>query len=848
VRLEIMTEGRVVVNDGASVTLRVQAYDAAGRTVAGTNIAWTMDDPDIATVSANGILTGQRPGRTRVVARAGELTSGADVEIKAVATATALAGAATLSGHAGEPFPDPLRVRLTDRHGGGVRGQQVLFSVHTGRGSLSAAAVQTDSAGYASVVFLPDTTIGTTTVRASAVGQPAEFRLKTAPGPVARLSVVAPLQVAPGAEVNVQVVAGDRFGNTVAAPPAELVEEARWIEDRPVLDTAGLGAGRVVALAAGHVDLQARSEGVTSAVVRLTVRPAGPTIVGFSGSAAVSQGDTLTVRGYLLDEVAAAAVSVDGHAAGIVSRDSATLRILQPTAATADCTGAGRGRLRIAGTTTAIDLTFRRSRVAEVGLAVGEAVRITAAQQHCLQLVPENGASYVLAFVDRRAIDRSAGGAEPRFSYPDLKAQDFPAFYEFSVQDRARDELLQVAGMQATHLPRDAGHPQPDYVLLDASAVSTADFRGRTTPWAAGDRELVNWYWNVSYDLLPATILRVYAGRFAVAVLDRDLPTMHPSWVASLDTAMNDFIRVVEPFYQSAFWSGQPTTSGSGQLLMVLGAGSGSFAFNENLSNWLQLGAGSLAIAPHSGLRYTLLHELAHTWQFRYMQQRVGGSPWQFTNWAMEGGADLATLEGLRLLVHQDLFGNLPQVNALAGYGFREPSSFQQAPTGVPRGGEVVVNFNVGYSASEWFLRDLIVRLMDEGGHDHTAAAREVSRGALDGWYGHSAPERNGLEQRLRQRLDPTWEPVEALLEAVARVALDDTNAGSRWQVPYVQRAWERFPPAGDLLAGRGAAHTRFAGDATALGYFRITADSRGGSYRMSAAVPGIEWLLVRER
>jgi len=76
-RLEIQPVGPLTINPGDSRRLTVTSYDAQGRPLPEVNVAWRSADSNIASVSAEGVLTAQRDGETQITAVAGEIVSNA---------------------------------------------------------------------------------------------------------------------------------------------------------------------------------------------------------------------------------------------------------------------------------------------------------------------------------------------------------------------------------------------------------------------------------------------------------------------------------------------------------------------------------------------------------------------------------------------------------------------------------------------------------------------------------------------------------------------------------------------------------------------------------------------------
>lgn len=70
---------------GQRDTARARVYDAMNRVVTEAVVRWDSDDPSVAAVDGFGEITGIAPGRTRVVASTGGLSSSITVEVRKIA-------------------------------------------------------------------------------------------------------------------------------------------------------------------------------------------------------------------------------------------------------------------------------------------------------------------------------------------------------------------------------------------------------------------------------------------------------------------------------------------------------------------------------------------------------------------------------------------------------------------------------------------------------------------------------------------------------------------------------------------------------------------------------------------
>ncbi len=146
-----------VTAGGGSVTQATTATNAAGQ----ARTAWNL---------------GPKVGADTVRASA----AGMSVTFSAMAVVGAPDSLLKVSGDGqsvtvGRTLPDSLVVRLVDRNGNPIDGQQVTWSVTAGGGSVTPTTAATDGAGRARAAWTLGTTAGADTVRASAAGLSVTF-------------------------------------------------------------------------------------------------------------------------------------------------------------------------------------------------------------------------------------------------------------------------------------------------------------------------------------------------------------------------------------------------------------------------------------------------------------------------------------------------------------------------------------------------------------------------------------------------------------------------------------------------------------------------------------------------
>lgn len=219
-----LSETQATLPDAGAVTLTATAY-AAGRVVSPSSpIAWRSSDSTVARV-AGGTVTGTRPGEAQITAELGAIRATASITVVAVPQAITRVSGDAQAAPVGGALGQPLVIRVTDRHGSGVGGVAVAFSV-AGGGSVTRANVVTNTTGHAQAVWTLGITSGAQAVQASSgtlVGSPVAFTATATSGPIESLEAVSGTMQSGAAGVllgtPIVVRARDVHGNPVPAVP-----------------------------------------------------------------------------------------------------------------------------------------------------------------------------------------------------------------------------------------------------------------------------------------------------------------------------------------------------------------------------------------------------------------------------------------------------------------------------------------------------------------------------------------------------------------------------------------------------------------------------------------------------
>jgi len=777
-------------------------------------------------------------------------------------------------------------------------GVTIEFDLSTDAGTVSSSSVITDANGRAEVTWTLGEKAGDQTLIARAAG--VELRIEANALPEAPAEIVWPsedpvIDRLGEAERHAPVIR-DQFGNSLAASPElEIVSQAAWASDIGTLDDEARAEGRIVAVGPGDVTLIAKHGELESEVQHLTIELQDPTVLGLFGASRVEADDTVRVAGFEMGEVV---LTLRGQPVRVLRADSAIIEFMPPTPQ-ADCEGAGYEEIGVEGAAVAsgINLSLRRSRENEIVLAAGKAIRLPSARNGCIVLHPDKGATYVVAAVDSRPLIRAETEIEPRSRWSDWGGGD-NVYSEFTVgfADQAAlasgpEESEAVAGAAMLSVERDDAAlpdtihtPHRDFATPTAIMLEVDEdldhMSERYSPWQEGDRGIFPFVQFTNCDFSnsdhrqcgppvetfegPGTVARVYDERIVLVVPDRfrvppgldfDILIDSTAWLdgphgadSRLPLAVRSEQILAEDFFPGLAPDEWPTTGATGQLVIVSPfMGYGLFVSYDEASDdtWIHLPIG-LAWEHWPSERF-VLHELAHAWQFAYMAHSSRpNSAWSFTDWAIEGGANLAAEELIRI-DRGDAF----TANALTPGLYPIIGSFGWFTT-VP----AARSFQEGYERSSWFLRFLAHQLVDQGGLSEREAIGLVTRNSLNGWYGLNAGDASmGLVHNVREILGPSWEPVDALLETILAQAADDRNPNPFFQIPSVRdasqssiyRGWSRThgEDKTTVAAGSGQRHELNSHQGL-LVYFEIDSDVHGGSYEYFSSIDGIEWMMLR--
>jgi hypothetical protein len=480
-------------------------------------------------------------------------------------------------------------------------------------------------------------------------------------------------------------------------------------------------------------------------------------------------------------------------------------------------------------------------RTSPISLEVGQIALSDGFGKRC-RFVGIAGAEYVLAWVDVRSIEESRTQVESELEPYAVRVTIAPDAQPAARDGAARDASLSTGGMEAAHRP----------TRLRPASVELAPYRPRhrDTPFVLDEA------FNLEDDATglprPARIVRVYHGAIAVARWESELGAELPAYLGQLDTAMAMLDAEGFPAMRSAYVDAFPRSTGAGQTLILLRedlaipAWSLAEVHGDTLFGWIET-LPFLWRSPER-LAVRLAHEMTHLYQMEYMHasRPLAGLPTSSgaSFWAIEGAADLMSYEMLRRLA-----GIAPNAN----HDWRTPPTdtvtklFQQRAQ--PAGGLLTD----GFDSAMGFLRDLAARRV-RNGEPHEDALRAVSRGAIEGWYGHDGvAQRLGLVPRMQATFGSGWHPATALLDWALGYAGDDLTPNTQYQDLNSLRIWDL--PLGQSYGWRADAFLSASGTTAFLfkrygspGFARLFDNGAGIHVEIDGFEFPIVWKILRIR
>lgn len=241
----------IAMDLGSSMALSAYLQNEEGRrrtlSSVGLEVEWISERPSVARVDESGRVFGDSPGDAEVDAhvrtREADLSADASVRVNVPPSRVRVENDASLTGTAGAPLPDEVRVTVLGPNDLPAAGVRVYFDVESGQGAVSPSAVWTDEDGSAHTSWVLGPTAGEQTLHVSAqsgtvVGSgerqgaeaEAEVVATAAPAEPARI-VVTPtyLSMVPDSSAALEAEVLDGFGNPIPEAPTAWGITKPWV-------------------------------------------------------------------------------------------------------------------------------------------------------------------------------------------------------------------------------------------------------------------------------------------------------------------------------------------------------------------------------------------------------------------------------------------------------------------------------------------------------------------------------------------------------------------------------------------------------------------------------------------
>jgi uncharacterized protein YjdB len=304
------------VSIGAQIPLQALVQDQSGKTIAATEVFWSVQDPNVATVSSAGVVTGVGLGSTQVAASANGKSGIATITVEKTPVASVVVtpphvdaapgGTAQFTAIAYDAAQNPLN------------GRAITWSTSNG------AVAAVDANGNMTAVGQ-----GSATITATSEGKSGVATVTVSQAAVATVTVTpAPLSMSVGQTTQLAATLKDASGNVLNG------RAVTWSSSNAGVATVS-SSGLVTGVAAGPTTITATSEGKSGtaavtisnvAVGSVAVQPQGPTImqganVQLSATVRDVNGVVVTDRvvTWATSSAAVATVSTSGVVTGVGS-------------------------------------------------------------------------------------------------------------------------------------------------------------------------------------------------------------------------------------------------------------------------------------------------------------------------------------------------------------------------------------------------------------------------------------------------------------------------------------------------------------------------------------------------
>ena len=316
---------------GGTVQLSATTRDANGQVLTGRSVTWASANPDLATVSATGLVTGRAIGTVTVTATSEGQSGSSSITITQVPVASVVVTPASASLQVGGTAQ--LSATASDANGNALADRPIAWtSSNDAVASVSASGLVTAK------------TAGTATITATSEGRSGTASVTVTNVPVATVAVTpATSTLAIGGTAQLTATLRDANGNTLTG------RTTTWSSSNTTAATVS-ATGLVTARAAGSATITATSEGKSGTASVTVTQPAVASVTVSPTSATLETGGTRQFTATMRD---ASGNVLTGRAVTWTSSASAVATVSSSGLATAQ----GPGSATIAATSEGVSGT-----------------------------------------------------------------------------------------------------------------------------------------------------------------------------------------------------------------------------------------------------------------------------------------------------------------------------------------------------------------------------------------------------------------------------------------------------------------------------------------------------------
>ena len=338
------------VSVGASIELDVQVLDASGIALTDRPIHWASEDTEIATVSADGMVTARKVGTVQVAASSGGRSGIAQVTVTTTPVASVNVAPSNKSLLVEQSFQFTAETR--DGSGNILTGRPITWaSNNEGVATVSASGLVTALAPGGAII----------TATSEGRSAPASLTVTAIP--------VASVQLKPSSLLLVEDQTAQLQAQPLDADGNPLVGRVvLWFTNNASVATVS-STGVVTAQSTGSATITATSEG-KSATTAVTVNPRGPNaVIVTPAQLLVQEGNTATLTVQVLDNLGR---EIPNSVVTFASSDASVATVSTAGVVTGVVPGKAQISATSGGKTGTADVTVTATPVASVVITPGQ--------------------------------------------------------------------------------------------------------------------------------------------------------------------------------------------------------------------------------------------------------------------------------------------------------------------------------------------------------------------------------------------------------------------------------------------------------------------------------------------